>query len=165
MPERFDARHLSTTRDYQPQMTNWFEIQVEGIDALTFTVQDCTLPELSTPPVSLPYGNSVSKVPGQAEWGSGSFTFIDAIMADVEVALYEWQSEVYDPATGKMGWVDQYKRDVIVTQFGPDGTAERPWRFEGCWPSSIPYGSLSMDGSDKKLIECTIEYDRAYRDN
>ena len=64
-----------------------------------------------------------------------------------------------------MGWVDQYKRDMTVTQYGPDGTCERVWKFEGAWPSSIEYGSMDHGGSDAKEISVTISYDVAYRED
>lgn len=164
MPRAFDARHLSSTKDTQLQMTNWYEIVIPGFDDFTLMVRDCTLPEISTPPVEIGYGNSRVKLPGQAQYADGSITFNDAIKMDMEKKLLEWQAKVYDPVTGKMGWVDEFKKDTIVTQYGPDGTFERTWHFEGAWPSSISYGQMSGDNSDAKQMSVTLSYDRAYRE-
>ena len=82
---------------------------------------------------------------------------------DIESQLLAWQASVYDPSTGKMGWVSDYKKDLTVTEYGPDGTCEREWTFIGAWPSAITYGELTGESSDVKQIQVTMSYDRAYR--
>lgn len=162
---KYDAMHLSSNRNYQLQQTNWYEIAIGGMSQdITFIVQSCTLPEVSNPAIDVGFGNSTAKIAGKREYGSGSFVFMDAIMVDIEQQLLDWQRTVQDERTGKMGWVDDYKRDMTVTQYGPDGTYERKWSFEGAWPSSINYGEMSGESSDKKTISVTIEYDKATRE-
>lgn len=163
---KYNASHLSSNRNYQVQETNWYEITIGGIkNDLTFLVQSCNLPEASNPAIDVGFGNSTAKVAGKREYGEGTFSFMDAIIADIEAEIVKWQDKVYDPKTGKMGWVDEYKKDIIVTQYGPDGTHERPWHFEGCWPSSVSYGEMTGESADKKVISVTITYDNAYRDD
>ena len=165
MVKAFDARHLSSNKNYQVQMTNWYEVQIGGFgDEISLLTQSVDLPEISTPVVELPFGNSRAKVAGQADYSDSSITIMDAITVDVEKKLLDWQKQVYDPKTGKMGWVNEYKRDMVIVQYGPDGTHERTWKMEGCWPTSISGGSLSGDSSDKKVITISIAYDRAYRE-
>lgn len=165
MATQFDARHLSSTRNTQVQMTNWYKIQVPTFNDLTLMVRSCSLPTISTPAVDLPYGNSRAKVPGQAQYSDGQVTFMDAIKMDIEKQLIQWQDKVYNHNTGAMGWVDEFKHDVDITQYGPDGTCERSWRLEGAWPSSINYGTMSGDNSSAKQIQVTLSYDRAYRED
>lgn len=163
---KYNASHLSSNRNYQVQETPWYEITIGGTTSdLTFLVQSCTLPEISNPAIDVGFGNSTAKVAGKREYGEGSFVFMDAIIADIEKQLIKWQDQVYNSKTGKMGWVDEYKRDVMVTQYGPDGTHERPWHFEGAWPSSINFGEMTGESADKKNITVTITYDNAYRDD
>lgn len=160
----YDARHLSSQKQYQVQMSNWYEIQIADIpDSIVMLQNSVTLPERSNPVVELPFGNSKAKVAGQAEYGDGSLVLMDAIVLDTEREIEKWQNQVYDSQTGKMGWVSDYKRDMIVTQRGPDGTYLRQWKYEGCWPSNVAYGELSGESSDKKMMTLTISYDRAYR--
>lgn len=160
----FDARHLSSQKQYQVQMSNWFEVQISGIpESIVMLNTGINLPERSNDAIELPFGNSKAKVAGQATFGEGTFTVMDAITLDTEREVEKWQNEVYDPSTGKMGWVSDYKREMIVTQRGPDGTYMRQWKYEGVWPSAVSYGELSNDSSDKKLISLTLSYDRAYR--
>ena len=162
---KFNAAHLGSNRNYQVQQTNWYEIVIGGLsEDLTFLTQSCTLPELSNPVIEVPFGNSTAKIAGKRDIGSGSFVFMDAMVADIEKQIVDWQSQIYDAQTGKMSWVDEYKHDITVTQYGPDGTYERTWHYEGCWPSTISYGDMSSESADKKVITVTMEYDNAYRE-
>ena len=123
---KFNAAHLGTTKNYQVQETPWYEVVIGGTKSdLTFLTQSATLPEISNPVVEVGYGNSTAKVAGKREYADGSFVFMDAMVADIEQQILDWQDSIYDPATGKMGWCTDYKRDVTVTQYGPDGTYER----------------------------------------
>lgn len=163
---KYNASHLSSNRNYQVQETCWYEIVISGTSQdLTFLVQSCTLPETSNPAIDVGYGNSTAKVAGKREHSEGSISFMDAMIADIEAQLIRWQDNVYNAKNGKMGWVDQYKRDMMITQYGPDGTYERPWHIEGAWPSSINYGEMTGESADKKVIQVTITYDNAYRDD
>lgn len=163
---KFNANHLGSTKRYQVQETMWYEVHIGGTSTdLTFLTIGCTLPESSNPVVDVPFGNSTAKVAGKREYGSGQIQIYDAIVADVEKQLVEWQNQVYDQRTGAMGWVDEYKRDMSIVQYGPDGTYERTWTLEGVWPSTISYGEMSGQGADKKIIRITFEYDAAYRED
>lgn len=162
---KFNAKHLGNSKRYQVQETCWYEIVIGGLSQdLTFLTQSCSLPEVSNPAIEVGYGNSTAKVAGKREYGSGNFVFMDAMVADIESQLVNWQKSIYDPATGKMGWCTDYKHDITITQYGPDGTYERTWKMEGCWPSNISYGEMSGDAADKKTITVTMEYDSAERD-
>lgn len=161
---KYNAEHLSTSRRYQLQQTNWYEINIGGLgEDLTFLVTECSLPERSNPANEIQFGNSKAKIAGPIEYGEGSLSFMDAIVADIEKQLVAWQDLVQNQETGKMGWVDEYKKQMTVTQYGPDGTHERVWTYKGCWPSSINYGSMSNESPDKKIIQVTISYDSATR--
>ena len=162
MPISMGSRHLSSKK-YQPQMTNHFEVQIEGLgEDFTLTVSTCNLPEVSNPAVEIPFGNSKVKVAGQAEYSGGDIEVTDTIGADTENIINSWRLEVYDPETDKMGWAEDYKREAVVTQYGPDGTSERVWKLEGVWPETVSYGSLDYSSSDAKKISMTLAYDRAY---
>lgn len=163
---KYNASHLSSTKNYQVQETNWFEVKIGNVaDDLTFLTQSCTLPESSNPAIDVGFGNSTAKVAGKREYGEGTIVFMDAMVVDVEKQILAWQKQVYDPKTGKMGWVSDYKRDVFITQYGPDGTYERQWHLEGAWPSAVSYGEMNGESADKKVISVTLTYDNAYRDD
>ena len=162
MPKQFDARHLSNNKTYEIQGSNHFEVIIPGMgDSFTLCVSTCNLPEVTIGAVELNYGNSKVKVAGLVELGEGSLTVKDAIVADIEKKISDWQDQVYNKETGKMGWAYQYKKDLQVNQYGPDGTYVRTWVLQGAWPTSVSYGEMDYSNGEKKNITMTIAYDNA----
>lgn len=162
MAKAFDARHLSNNKTYEIQGSNHFEVIIPGMgDEFTLCVSTCNLPEVTIAAVELNYGNSKVKVAGTVELGEGSITVKDAIVADIEKKISDWQNLVYNKETGKMGWAYQYKKDLQVNQYGPDGTYVRTWVLQGAWPTSVSYGEMDYSNGEKKNITMTIAYDNA----
>lgn len=164
MGRQYNANHIGNSRRYQIQETCWYEISIGGMgEDITFMCQSVTLPELTNPAIRVGYGNSEAKIAGRREVGAAAVRILDAPVADIEAQITGWQGQIYDPATGKMGWVDEYKRQMTVTQYGPDGTYNRTWKYTGVWPSSINFGNMDSEGTDKKVMQLTLEYDNAER--
>lgn len=164
MAIQHDARHISQTNDFQPQMTNWYVVQIDRIsEDITLSATAISLPNIGTPVVELPYGNTSAKVAGQANFEDVSFRIKDAIVKDVESQIRDWQQEVYNSDNGEMGWVEEYKRTMTITQYGPHGEAQRVWEFYGVWPSQINYGGMDHSNSSAKEIDITLSYDWAIR--
>lgn len=164
---QYGPMHMSTTRNYEVQRTNWFYVSIElGIDGfdsndITLAVESVSLPAISNDPIELAYGNSKVKVAGQATFDDISLTVKDFIEADIEMALMKWRKQVYDPETDKMGWASQYKKDGTITQYGPDGSCLRKWKLQGIWPTTLDLGEMNYDGGDKKTITMTLSVDKA----
>lgn len=166
---------------YQPQMTNHFELNIyltkdlQGtvLDAdqiaqnkkyLTLAATEFSLPNITTPPLDIPFGNTTIHVAGKTEFGgSDSVTFIDYVGADIERIIYNQQMMVTNPETGQQGWAANYKTGATLVQYAPDGSCLSSWFYEGFWISGVNYGSLSKSSADVKTIEATISYDIAYK--
>lgn len=164
MARGLDARHMISNNSYEMQRTNNFEVVIDGLgDEFTLCVTRCALPEISIEPIELAYGNSKCKVAGVIDYADGSLDCRDAIIPDIEKRLYDWFQEVYNADTGAIGWKTTYGRDVIVNQYGPDGTYVRSWKLFGAWISSFNPGEMDATNPDAKIISLTITYDRAVR--
>lgn len=159
------ADHLSKSRNYEVQRTNNFQVQfdIDNSETLTFAVSSFPLPTIANEPIEISYGNSKVKVAGQASFEGGDLVVHDFIVADTEKVVESWRKKVYDQEADKVGWAADYKKTGIVYEFSPDGSVSRSWKLTGCWPSSVSYGELSNDGSDKKTITITISFDKAFR--
>ena len=160
-----DAKHLSSNRNYQPQLSNNFEIVIDGLgEEVTLAVSSGSLPEISNAVIEMHYFNGVAKVAGKTEYADGSIEIKDFITKDIEKKLNAWQKQVYNPDTGKMGYVDEYKRDASIIQYSPKGDMQRVWSLKGVWPTSISYGSLDYSSTEAKSITITLAYDLAVRE-
>jgi len=64
---------------------------------------------------------------------------------------------------GHIGWARNYKRNALVTLYGPDGSAERYWHLIGVWPGSFDQGDIDMEGGDYLKITMTLNIDKAFQ--
>lgn len=173
--EKLGASHLCADGG-DVQRTNNFEFILSGIGELTGNVNNTRTITLAVDGAFLPtednsvqelhYSNTAVKVAGTVTYGSGTLTLKDMITegSDIESIITEWRKSVYDPETDKIGLAFNYKKDARVVQYAPDGSMERTWKLQGCWPSSVDYGQLQYgSGGSIKLISVGIQYDKAIR--
>lgn len=152
----------------QREVYRTFNFEIEfSLSAITQTklrlaVDSAFLPSESNEEITLAYGNRNVYVAGKAAFETGSVSVKDFIGDDIEEIIEKWRSVVYNPATDSIGFSSAYKVDGSIYKCAPDGTKEAIWKLEGCWPTSVNYGSLDYNSSDIKKIEMTIRYDRAY---
>ena len=165
------ASHLSNNKNYEVQRTNHWEIQITGIpgdgtdEMVTLLTSSAAMPQFSVETVELTHVNGKSKVAGAPTLEAGDLTVLDAIDVDMEMRLYNWFCQVYNPKTNQMGWSSVYKKNAKLVLFGPDGSSKRVWKLEGVWPTTFNPGELNYDGSDKKMLTMTLSYDKAYRED
>lgn len=166
MPKTLGPYHMANNPDYEVQRTNNFEVQLVNVggDDLTFAVRTANIPSISTPAVDLAYGNATVKVAGKVEFDDVTIEVRDFIGADVEKILNDWQKQVYDPETDRIGLAVNYKRLGYLYEYAPDGSSVRQWNLQGVWPNSIQYGDFDYDGGDAKSISMTLSVDKAYRE-
>ena len=165
MASQIHAMFMSAASNYEVQRTNNYRIIFDhDIDPNQYIELACTstgLPTVSNDPIELSYGNSKVKVAGQANVDDISVTVKDFIEADIEKALWAWRQKVYNTKTGKVGWAVNYKKDVTIVQYGPNGEVKRKWVAKGVWPTSLDLGELSNDGADVKQITMNLSVDNA----
>lgn len=153
---------MSANYQFEVQRTNNFEVILQGFPPeFTLAVESSPSPVISNDPIELAYGNSKVKVAGQASFDDFDIQIKDFIDADMEMYLYEWRGQVYDPWSDRIGWAKDYKRNGFLHQYAPDGTCQRSWKLWGVWPTNYNGGDFQYDGGDKKLISMTLSVDKA----
>jgi hypothetical protein len=156
---RFNANRFGQAAGYNVHLQNWFEVSVEGYPNLIFAAQSIPLPTEGNETVEVHYANSKVYQAGKATFEAGSFTFMDVLGLKTCNDLADWRKKVYDPDSGRIGWVTDYKKSITVTLYGPDGVAVSKWKLHGAWPSNVNWGQLDYNSSDKRSVEVTLTYD------
>lgn len=150
-------------RRHEVQRQSHFKIQIKGLsEELTLHVRSANLPSVSFDTLSTRYGNEENKQAGNRSFNDLSLTVHDAVGLDMERQLHAWQQQVQNTRTGVMGYASDYKRTAIITEYTINGEVRSRWEFRGVWPSSISFGDLSRDGTDKKSLSMTLTYDKAW---
>lgn len=150
---------------YELQRKNNFEFSVPGVAdndrLLTLSVISCALPTETNDVITVNYGNTNVKVAGVFNTEGGNLTVRDFLQKDMEKAIDDWRSSVYNKDTDAIGFAADYKKQARVVQYAPDGTYERTWKLIGVWPSQVSYGDLSNTDGNPKEIQITLQYDKA----
>ena len=166
------ASVFASNPQYEVQRNNHFEVSLTYIPGndnqfpqeFRVAVSEVSFPEWSVSDLTLYMGNQSVKVSGQPELGDASITLNDYIGIDLENRLYRWWRCVYNPETGLMGLAIDYKTNMKLIMYAPDGSMERSWDCYGVWPTAAPAGSFSYEGSDKRTIDLTLKVDNMYPD-
>jgi len=160
------ADHLAAEAgSFEPQRQNNFTFEVALGDAdrdlIEMGLNALPLPNEANEIVELLFQNEKRKVAGQSTVDDVTLTIVDFVDKDTRGAIMRWRKMVYDPQTGKIGLAKDYKKTAYIVLHGPDESNVRVCKLKGTWPSAVNGGSLSMEGSDKVLIEVTLTIDKA----
>lgn len=185
MANQIGTYHLSDNPQlYEIQRSNNYEFVVTDIDGimragaigteasarfknaqeiLRVSVSKASVPHFQQEVIQVKRGNSTLKYASTPTFPEGQVEFHDFIGADVKSILMAWQNLSYNVKTEKVGSLDvtNYKKDCYLIEYTPDYRKVRTWRLYGCWISNITEGEYSNESGDKKMVQCTIQYDRA----
>lgn len=184
---RIGTYHLADNPQlYEPGRSNNFEFIVTGIDellragvdpelatdedyitngqeVLRFSVTESAVPHFELGTIEVPRGNNIMKFAGKPTFQSNTLKFNDYMGADTKGVLMAWQSLVYDVKTEKIHLAENYKKECQLIEYTPDySKILRVWEFKGCWVKSLSEGNFNHDSEEKRQVDVTIEYDRAY---
>ena len=132
-------------------------------EMLRLSIQKAFVPHFTQEVVQVKRGNTTLKYAGVPTFEAGTISFHDFIGADVKSILMAWQNMSCNIQTEKVGSLDvtPYKKQCYLIEYTPDYRKVRTWKLYGCWISGITEGEYSSEAPDKKLIDATIQYDRA----
>jgi hypothetical protein len=178
----YGAYHLANNPDlYEVQRTNNFELVVH-FDDNQLTVDDSTDPQyitgnpqeiirLSVVRASVPNfeqqvleikrGNSTIKAAGVPTFQAGSIVVNDFIGANTKSVLLAWQRLSYNVSKDTVVRMKDYKKNCQLLEYTRDYQLVRYWDLKGCWISAVSEPEYNMEGSEKKTITGTLQYDRA----
>ena len=91
------------------------------------------------------------------------FVIISIILLSKLITYISYNNKVYNVETAEMGYAADFKRDMTVIEYDPNGTTGRKWLLKGCWPASIDNGELNYEDFGEKQLTIGIKYDKAYR--
>lgn len=145
---------------FEPKVQNRYVIYVDGLPA--FLINKVDPPKFQENPVKIHHINSYFNIGGKREWQTASMTLYDAITPSGAQACMDWCRLRYEAVTGRAGYQDFYKKDIVLNVLGPVGDIISEWIYKGAFVSD--YSSDSFDWSnngDPLNIQLTITYDYA----
>ena len=161
------AETLNITGDASSMLANKFEpkrkfrwvLEIDGIDA--FLCKTASRPQLTFEETKIQWINVERKLAGRGTWGDMSVTLYDPIAPSGAQQVMEWIRLNLETVTGRSGYSDFYKRDIVLKMLDPVGTVVEVWSLKGCWPADINFNDLDFSSSDAVEITLSIKIDNA----
>ena len=71
----------------------------------------------------------------------------------------EWVRLGHESVTGRDGYSDFYKKNVVINVLGPVGDVVEEWTLKGTWIQDATFGDLDFGVSEPADITLTLRYD------
>ena len=142
---------------FEPKMVNRFIMFMDGVP--TFMVKGVQRPNFTQDAKELPHINLVRFVKGRTVWGTMNFTLYDPIVPSGAQAVMEWARLHHESVTGRDGYADMYKRDLILNMLGPVGDKVEEWVIKGAQIQEVQFNEADWSTDDPIEINITIQPD------
>jgi len=142
---------------FQPLAKRQFVLEMEGIDS--FIVKTAARPSYATEEVAIPWINSTRYIAGKTTFGTMAVTLHDPIAPSGAQQVLEWVRLCFESVSGRSGYADFYKRDIVLKMLDPVGTVVQRWDIKGAFITTADFGGLAYEGSEVAEISVTIRFD------
>ena len=101
------------------------------------------------------------KIKGKSKWSDVTLNLYDPITPSGAQAVMEWVRLHHESVTGRDGYSDFYKKDVVVNVLGPVGDVVSEWVLKGAYikTATFPEFNWSTENTAVELqIALGIDY-------
>jgi len=128
---------------FEPKVKNRFIMYVDGIPS--YTIKKIGAVGVTMDEIKLNHINVYRKIKGKAKWKDIEMTLFDPITPSGAQAVMEWVRLHHESVTGRDGYSDFYKKDVVIDILGPVGDIVSEWIIKGAFIKSANFGDYSWD--------------------
>ena len=143
---------------FEPKVKNRFIAYIDGFPS--YILKGVAAVTIDNGEQVLNHINVYRKVKGKSKWGDVQFTLYDPITPSGAQAVMEWVRLHHESVTGRDGYSDFYKKNLVINVLGPVGDIVSEWVIKGAFIKSANFGDLSWDDENTALnIELSIGMD------
>jgi len=146
-------------RAFEPVLQHRFIMYLDNIPS--FMIKTAATPSFTDGIVKLDHINSYRKIRGKREWNDIDITMYDPITPSGAQAVMEWARLGYESVTGRAGYSDFYKKDIVLNKLGPVGDIVGEWIIKGAFLQTANFGALDWSSEEAVEISATLSYDMA----
>jgi len=128
---------------FEPKVQNRFIMYMDGIP--TYMIKGLTGLGFNQEEIVLNHINTYRKVKGKLKWNDLTMTLFDPITPSGAQAVMEWTRLHHESVTGRDGYSDFYKKDLVIDIVGPVGDIVSEWVIKGAFIKSAEFGDLDYD--------------------
>jgi hypothetical protein len=143
---------------FEPKQANRFILYVDGIPS--YVIKGVDAVKLTQGEVVLNHINILRKVKGKSIWGDLTMTLFDPITPSGAQAVMEWVRLHHESVTGRDGYSDFYKKDLVIDILGPVGDVVSEWIIKGAFIKEANFGDYNWDTENQAInISMTVGMD------
>lgn len=145
---------------FQPKVKNQGIVYVDGVPS--FMVYKMNKPKFQHPSKEIHHINSYFTYAGKRKWENATITAYDPVTPSGAQAFMDWARLQYEAVTGRAGYIDFYKKDIVYCDLGPVGDIISEWIYKGAWISDFGAGEMDWTNEgDFQELTVQITYDYA----
>jgi hypothetical protein len=157
MAELIEAQEAFFTA-FEPKTQNRFIMYIDGIPA--FTIRKTDRPKVQSPRKALDHINLQRYYKGKTTWQEITMELYDPIVPSAAQAVMEWVRLSHESVTGRDGYMDFYKKDLIINILGPVGDKVEEWKLVGAFPLNADFGNVDWTNDGDALgVTVTLSVD------
>ena len=137
-----DANEIFFTA-FEPKQANRFIMYMDGVPS--YIVKGVNAVTLTQGEVVLNHINVQRKVKGKTTWGNIQMTLFDPITPSGAQSVMEWVRLHHESVTGRDGYSDFYKKDLVLDVIGPVGDVVSEWVLKGAFITEANFGDYNWD--------------------
>jgi hypothetical protein len=118
-------------------------------------------PSIESDEVILEHMNTTRYVKGKSRWQPLEITLYDPVVPSASQQVIEWIRLHHESVTGRDGYADFYKKNIVFNVLDPVGATIEEWELKGAYIQSANFGDLDFASSDPVEISLTLRYDYA----
>jgi len=152
-----DASEIMFTA-FEPKVSNRFIMYIDGIPA--YLIKKASSPSFEAGEITLDHINVYRKIKGKVKWGDMTLDLYDPIAPSGAQSVMEWARLAHESVTGRDGYSDFYKKDIVLNVLGPVGDVVSEWIIKGAYVKSANFGDYDWSqGETATNISLTITMD------
>jgi hypothetical protein len=143
---------------FEPKQANRFILYMDGVPS--YLVKGVNAVTVSQGEVILNHINVYRKVKGKTTWGDIQMTLFDPITPSGAQSVMEWVRLHHESVTGRDGYSDFYKKDLVLDVLGPVGDVVSEWIIKGAFIKEANFGDYNWDTENQAInITMTVGMD------
>ena len=143
---------------FEPKQANRFILYMDGVPS--YIVKGVNAITMTQGEVTLNHINIQRKVKGKTVWNDVQMTLFDPITPSGAQAVMEWVRLHHESVTGRDGYSDFYKKDLVLDVLGPVGDVVSEWILKGAFIKDANFGDYNWDTVDTAVnLTMTVAVD------
>jgi len=143
---------------FEPKQANRFILYMDGVPS--YLVKGVNAVTVSQGEVVLNHINVYRKVKGKTTWGDIQMTLFDPVTPSGAQSVMEWVRLHHESVTGRDGYSDFYKKDLVLDVLGPVGDIVSEWIIKGAFIKEANFGDYNWDTENQAInITMTVGMD------